>query len=67
MITNTTEIMNSLMEGNQHRSTEPTAANEVSSRSHAVLTITVENREKGAKKQDVNVAKFNFIDLAGSE
>merc|ERR1719379_709117 len=36
------EILELLHRGNMHRAVEPTAANQVSSRSHAVLQITVE-------------------------
>ena len=39
MIVNEEEILAALIAGNQYRSTESTAANKVSSRSHAVLTI----------------------------
>lgn len=69
MITNAEEIMKSLLEGNKRRTTESTAANEVSSRSHAVLIITVENKAKdrGSSKEEIRSAKLNFIDLAGSE
>jgi len=44
MISNAEDIMNVLFEGNKRRTTESTAANEVSSRSHAVLTIYVESK-----------------------
>ena len=50
------DAMRLLMEGNSRRKTEGTAANSVSSRSHAILTIRI-----GPK------SKLNFIDLAGSE
>ena len=53
MITNAEEIMRSLLEGNKRRTTESTAANEVSSRSHAVLIITVENKTKGSGKEEI--------------
>lgn len=65
MISNAEDIMNVLFEGNKRRTTESTAANEVSSRSHAVLTIYVESKSQSSK--DVSSAKLNFIDLAGSE
>ena len=50
------DAMHLLAEGNGRRRTEGTAANAVSSRSHAILMIRI-----GPK------AKLNFIDLAGSE
>lgn len=65
MISSAEEIMSVLFEGNKWRTTESTAANEVSSRSHAVLTIYVESKQHESK--EVSSAKLNFIDLAGSE
>ena len=65
MISNAEDIMNVLFEGNKRWTTESTAANEVSSWSHAVLTIHVEN--KFHESNQVSSAKLNFIDLAGSE
>ena len=45
--------MRMLIQGNRNRTQEPTAANQVSSRSHAVLQVHVEQREKapGVKAQ----------------
>ena len=40
------EVMELLHRGNSRRSQHPTAANEVSSRSHAVLQVVVETRER---------------------
>mmetsp|Transcript_34315 Transcript_34315/g.80273 ORF Transcript_34315/g.80273 Transcript_34315/m.80273 type:complete len:873 (-) Transcript_34315:35-2653(-) len=59
------EVMDLLRQGNQNRTTEPTAMNETSSRSHAVLQITVEQRDYGA--DEVLLGKLSLIDLAGSE
>jgi len=42
-------------------------ANAVSSRSHAVLRITVNNKKKGNGKHKGYVGKLSLIDLAGSE
>jgi kinesin family protein 18/19 len=60
--------MELLRVSNKNRTQEPTMANETSSRSHAVLQICVEHREKvkGASSEVV-VGKLNLIDLAGSE
>ncbi|KAE8658311.1 P-loop containing nucleoside triphosphate hydrolases superfamily protein isoform 1 [Hibiscus syriacus] len=64
----TDEVMALLQRGNQNRITEPTIANETSSRSHAILQVVVEYRVKGASMNVINrVGKLSFIDLAGSE
>merc|ERR1719482_943804 len=47
---------------------QPTAANQVSSRSHAVLQITVEQSERTAHVTgNVRIGKLSMVDLAGSE
>lgn len=43
-----------------------TAANESSSRSHAILQVSLRSAAAGGKK-DQNSSRFTFIDLAGSE
>lgn len=57
--------------GNTHRKTEPTAANQVSSRSHAVLQInvrhTTSSMSSSKPQESVKVGKLSLIDLAGSE
>ena len=62
---NTEEIMSLLAKGNRNRRQEPTAANKESSRSHAVLQIMVEQRERNGT--NLKVGKLSLIDLAGSE
>ncbi|XP_048344667.1 kinesin-like protein KIF19 [Sphaerodactylus townsendi] len=65
---NAKEIMQLLMKGNKQRTQESTAANRASSRSHAVLQVTV--RQKSRIKnimQEVRVGRLFMIDLAGSE
>jgi kinesin family protein 3/17 len=69
-------IMNT---GNQNRSVASTNMNSVSSRSHAIFTITVEcsmehkyqsSSESSVKKdggRSIRVGKLNLVDLAGSE
>ena len=62
------DILAALEVGSRRRSLESTKANAVSSRSHAILQITVSKTEKvtnGSKKQITS--KLNLIDLAGSE
>ena len=62
------ETMELLHKGNQNRSVEPTKKNETSSRSHAVMQIMVEQRQKSSDiVETVRIGKFSLIDLAGSE
>ncbi|KAI4344033.1 hypothetical protein L6164_011310 [Bauhinia variegata] len=64
----TDEVMALLQQGNQNRTTEPTRANETSSRSHAILQVSVEYRVRDAAMNIINrVGKLSLIDLAGSE
>ncbi|KAL3512310.1 hypothetical protein ACH5RR_025027 [Cinchona calisaya] len=64
----TDEVMALLQQGNQNRTTEPTRANETSSRSHAILQVVVEYKVKDSSNNIVNrVGKLSLIDLAGSE
>jgi kinesin family member 18/19 len=45
-----------------------TGANQFSSRSHAILIISVENRNKTRElREEVIYSKLQIIDLAGSE
>ncbi len=54
--------------GNANRRQSPTDANATSSRSHAVLQITVRQQERTRDvSESVKVAKLSLIDLAGSE
>lgn len=62
------EIMGLLAQGNRYRTTESTAANKVSSRSHAVLQVIVEAKDESADiAHSVKIGKLSMIDLAGSE
>ncbi|MCL7023505.1 hypothetical protein MKW94_017937 [Papaver nudicaule] len=64
----TDEVMALLQQGNKNRTTEPTRANETSSRSHAILQVVAEYRVRDASMNVVNrVGKLSLIDLAGSE
>lgn len=66
--TSVDEVMSLLRIGNKNRSTEATNANETSSRSHAVLQVIIEYRDKfSGTETDLNFAKLSMIDLAGSE
>ena len=54
--------------GNANRRQSPTEANAQSSRSHAVLQITVQCKDRTADvKTSIKVGKLSLIDLAGSE
>lgn len=57
-----TELLN---RGNRNRVTRSTLMNDVSSRSHAIFTITIESRNRADNK--TIVGKLNLVDLAGSE
>uniref|UniRef100_A0A672M2P0 Kinesin-like protein n=1 Tax=Sinocyclocheilus grahami TaxID=75366 RepID=A0A672M2P0_SINGR len=65
---NAREIMELLMKGNKQRTQEPTAANQTSSRSHAVLQVAVRQQSRCRDiLQEVRFARLFMIDLAGSE
>jgi hypothetical protein len=54
------DIMNALSKGMQLRASGCTGANAESSRSHAIMTMTLKHYGKA-------YSKISFIDLAGSE
>ena len=61
-------VLEMIQEGNMRRTMSPTEANEVSSRSHAVLQINVTQRPRTADTiTETTSASLNIIDLAGSE
>lgn len=60
------QVMKLLHEGNKRRSQEATAANAVSSRSHAVLQVIVTKYDKSSAS-NIKYGKLSMIDLAGSE
>ncbi|KAF8017558.1 hypothetical protein BT93_H2668 [Corymbia citriodora subsp. variegata] len=61
------KILELLNLGNSRRKTESTEANETSSRSHAVLEITVKRKQKNKYRNQVMQGKLALVDLAGSE
>jgi kinesin family protein 18/19 len=62
------EVMTIVKKGNKNRTQEPTNMNEESSRSHAVLQVMVEQRERTRDTMEViKIGKLSLIDLAGSE
>ncbi|XP_036976300.1 kinesin family member 4 [Acanthopagrus latus] len=60
------EMVGCLELGNSARTVGSTAMNAASSRSHAIFTITLEQR-RGNDKADSVVSKLHLVDLAGSE
>ncbi|CAD8110484.1 unnamed protein product [Paramecium sonneborni] len=62
------EVLALLKVGNKNRSKEATDANKESSRSHAILQLQVESKDKAAGIQEQIIqSKFSLVDLAGSE
>jgi len=62
------QIMQLLDQGNRNRTTHATCANEVSSRSHAVLQVVVECRDRApGTVAKLKIGKLSLVDLAGSE
>ncbi|KAK1433180.1 hypothetical protein QVD17_10086 [Tagetes erecta] len=61
------KILELLNVGNSRRKTDSTDANETSSRSHAVLEITVLRKQKRKYRSQVIRGKLALVDLAGSE
>ena len=62
--------MRLLQRGNRERTQEPTAANKTSSRSHALLMVTVRQTSRAGAavdKEAVRTGRLYMIDLAGSE
>ena len=59
------DMVELLQLGNTRRTTEPTAANETSSRSHAILQIFLERTDPDTS--EIIHSKLSLIDLAGSE
>lgn len=67
-VTSTENVLQLLTSGNKHRKTEATMANQVSSRSHAVLQLIVKHKSRSNNGQEVlNESILSMIDLAGSE
>lgn len=58
------DILSSISEGSKQRTVTSTHVNSVSSRSHALLTITL--TQTGIDESEI-VSKLNLVDLAGSE
>ena len=62
------EVLSILKKANKNRTTESTNANEISSRSHAVVQLFIEIKDKNSGVQvEIKQSKLSLIDLAGSE
>ncbi|KAL4480412.1 hypothetical protein ABPG74_020928 [Tetrahymena malaccensis] len=68
-ITSIAQIDELIQEGNQRRALAPTQANSFSSRSHAILILTIYQRQQNTLTQvdEIVTSKLTIIDLAGSE
>lgn len=67
-VDNYQSVIDLILQGNRQRKTEATMANAVSSRSHAILQLSVRHlfRSTGGRETQVE-SKLSMIDLAGSE
>jgi hypothetical protein len=64
IVYNPEEILHSISDGTLQRTVSSTSINNVSSRSHSVLTITI--TQTGLDGSQI-ISKLNLVDLAGSE
>ena len=69
VVRSSSDIYTLLEKGTENRATSSTGMNEISSRSHAIFIITVEQMTS-VKENDnysTKISKLNLVDLAGSE
>lgn len=69
-VNSTNEMMKLINEGNKRRTMAATNQNQFSSRSHAIIQITLDQKRRMKlenMKQEVLSSKFLVVDLAGSE
>ena len=67
-VNNSNDMLKILKRGNRNRTQEATGANETSSRSHAILQVAIEYKDKTSGIDfEVKYSKLSLIDLAGSE
>ncbi|XP_066142639.1 kinesin-like protein Klp98A isoform X2 [Euwallacea fornicatus] len=67
LVANYEHIQECMMKGNSHRTTASTNMNDVSSRSHAIFTITFVQASYCNGVPRETVSKIHLVDLAGSE
>ena len=62
------DVLNLILLGNARRTMASTSANQFSSRSHAIIQILIEKKNKAKDIVEmITVSKLSLIDLAGSE
>ncbi|KAI7886775.1 kinesin-domain-containing protein [Lichtheimia hyalospora FSU 10163] len=62
------DVLAFLQQGSRNRATGATDMNDKSSRSHAILSLTLQRRSDSGDSKGMTVtSKFHFVDLAGSE
>ena len=67
-VNNSNDMLKILKRGNRNRTIEATGANETSSRSHAILQVSIEYKEKNSGiDYEIKYSKLSLVDLAGSE
>ena len=66
-VSNSEELMSLVLKGNEARTMAATKANQFSSRSHAILQITVETEIENKGIKELISSKLSLVDLAGSE
>ena len=67
-ISSVKEMIDCIHKGNFRRTMASTAVNQFSSRSHAIIQITLEQKKKSkGLMQEVTLSKLSLVDLAGSE
>ena len=65
-VNNSNDMLKILKRGNRNRTQESTGANETSSRSHAILQVSIEYKEKNTGiDYQIKFSKLSLIDLAG--
>jgi len=67
VVNNSTDMLNLIKRGATNRHIGSTSMNKESSRSHSVLTTTIESKLQVDGLWNVKTSRFHIIDLAGSE
>lgn len=68
VVTTPNQVMDLLMEGEEHRHVGETKMNKLSSRSHTIFRMMIESRSKNSEEDgSIRVSALTLVDLAGSE